>query len=164
MSKLKLFFFFLVLLAAAAVIIYEKQLKPTVNEIHPDIEAYDYYKIMWFGPKTTEIKASDLKHKMDYSPDSIYIIDLRSQTMYDSQHIKNSLSMPFDEFLRISPADFKKIDKILVFISQKGKLAELSCKLLSNKNIKSARFLKGGIDNWEYKRIKRSKDKEHIIK
>ncbi len=159
MSKIKLYFFYFVLIIAAGVIFYDKQMKPTVEKLGINISPVDYYKIMWFGSSVKAIDALNLNSLVQNNSDTIYLIDLRPEIIYFTGHIKGSLSMSFHDFLSTPVNDFKKIHKKLIFISQGDKKSKLVCKLLAEKglNINTA-YLKGGIENWEYKRYEKKED------
>ncbi len=152
MKKLKTLFIVLVFILAFLIVLYEKVLKAPVLKMNVDINPVDYYELMWLGPKVDAMEALTLDSILKYTPDSVFLIDLRSEEEYFNGHIYGSLLMNFHDFQYTPLTDFRKINKKIVFISSDGKKAELACKLLLNKNLKTnVTYLENGINDWEFR-------------
>ena len=76
------------------------------------------------------------------------IIDVRTTTEYNKQHIINSINIPY-KFLESDITVFKKYrNKTVIIIHSKNSLAKNTIKLLNKIGINNTFYIKNGINSW----------------
>lgn len=99
-----------------------------------------------FKKPFSKISAEELKGKIDAGA-LFTLLDVRPKSVFDAEHIKNAVNIPFAEL----PARYTELDKNreIVTYCQNGKLGAVAAQTLINLGFEKASNLMGGIDAWK---------------
>lgn len=101
---------------------------------------------------TEHVRAIGIDHlrRMMEGGERFTLLDVRSRSDYDREHIKGARSMPLDDIESRAPATLKPDEDIIVYCDSFVCSASISAaKLLARMGYKKVRDYKGGLREWK---------------
>jgi rhodanese-related sulfurtransferase len=101
---------------------------------------------------TEHVRAIGIEHlkRMLESGETFTLLDVRSRSDYDKEHIKGARSLPLDEIESKAQAMLKPDDDIIVYCDSFVCSASTSAtKILTRMGFKKVRDYKGGLREWK---------------
>ena len=101
---------------------------------------------------TEHVRAIGIDHlkRMMEGGEQFTLLDVRSRSDYDKEHIKGARSLPLDEIENKAPAVLKPDEDIIVYCDSFVCSASTSAaKLLARAGFKKVRDYKGGLLEWK---------------
>jgi len=106
------------------------------------------------GRSITQFEAANLPAEKIAEDKSLILLDVRTLSEHDSQHIKGSLHIPLDELKeRLGELESYRTRQIVCYCQSGSR--SMAAAVLLRRNGFAAGNLKGGIAQWNFRQLKR---------
>lgn len=125
---------------------FQQTLKNSVRT-QIDMGIKSFLKYLLFGSGYTQLTPPQLEKRLKEDP-SLLVVDLRSKSKFRNGHIKNALSYPFDDFVKMILMDeYDRMiqDKQPVLVCDTGHQSRVAASILSEAGIKNSVSLNRGM-------------------
>ncbi len=116
------------------------------------VDISEIVKYLITGKGYTNLTPPNASRLLSDNGDNVQIIDLRETETYEKNHIKDSISMPIDDFLKEifeGNFSFNYVGSKFVLVCDTGQLSKVAAAVMAAEGFTEVYSIKGGMRRWK---------------